>query len=50
MAYTAGQREQLRHGLRILARMIARARLRREASRSDSSASPETPLEGEARG
>ena len=49
VAYTAGQREQLRRGLRILARMIVRAHLRREASRSASS-QPEQPLDGEAGG
>ena len=32
--YTAGQREAVREGLRILARMIVRAHLRREASRA----------------
>ena len=36
-AYTAKQREQLQRGLRILARMIVRAHLRREASRAESS-------------
>ena len=30
--YTAEQREQMRRGLRILARIIARAHLRRQAS------------------
>ena len=34
-AYTAKQREQLQRGLRILARMIVRAHLRREASRAE---------------
>ena len=33
-AYTAEQRETLRRGLRIIARMIARAHLRRLESRS----------------
>ena len=32
-AYTTAQREQLQRGLRILARMIVRAHLRRQASR-----------------
>lgn len=44
-AYTPKQREQMRHGLRILARMIVRAHLRREAFQAVS-ASPETPPEG----
>ena len=42
--YTAAQREQLQRGLRILARMIARAHLRREAPRAASS-QPEQPLD-----
>ena len=33
-AYTAEQRDQMQRGLRILARMIIRAHLRREASRA----------------
>ena len=33
-AYSAEERETLRRGLRIIARMIARAHLRRQASRS----------------
>ena len=33
-AYAAEQREQLQRGMRILARMIVRAHLRREASRA----------------
>ena len=33
-AHTAEQREQIERGLRILARMIAHAHLRREASRA----------------
>ena len=33
-AHSAEQRETMRHGLRILARMVARAYLRRQASRS----------------
>ncbi len=37
VAYTAEQREQMRRGLRILARMVVRAHLRREASRTASS-------------
>ena len=48
-AYTPKQRAQLRHGLRILARMIVRAHLRRQASLAIST-SPETPPEGEAGG
>ena len=39
-AYTAEQRERIQRGLRILARMIVRAHLRREASRA-ASALPE---------
>ena len=35
-AYSAQQRERMQRGLRILARMIVRAHLRREASRSGS--------------
>ena len=41
-AYTAEQRETLRRGLRILARMIARAHLRRQEFRSGA-APQETP-------
>ena len=33
-AYSAEQRETLRRGLRIIARMIARAHLRRQEARS----------------
>ncbi len=33
-AYTAEQQERMQRGLRILARMIVRAHLRREASRA----------------
>ena len=33
-AYTAGQQERMQRGLRILARMIIRAHLRREASQA----------------
>ena len=44
-AYSAKQQETLRRGLRILARMIARAHLRRQASRSGPA--PEPPAEGE---
>ena len=36
-ACTAEQRKTMREGLRILARMIVRAHLRREASRAESS-------------
>ena len=41
-AYTAEQREQMKRGLRILARMIVRVHLRQEASRA-ASAPQETP-------
>ncbi|MDE2780751.1 MAG: hypothetical protein OXI91_13910 [Chloroflexota bacterium] len=41
-AYSANQREWMQRGLRILARMIVRAHLRREASRVGPS-SPEPP-------
>ena len=44
-AYSAEERETLRRGLRIIARMIARAHLRRQASRS--TASPRPPAEHE---
>ena len=44
-AYSAEQRETLRRGLRILARMIARAHLRRQESRSG--AAPRPPAEDE---
>lgn len=44
-AYTAEERETVRLGLRILARMIARAHLRRLASRSGPETRP--PAEGE---
>ena len=40
--HTAEQRERMQRGLRILARMIVRAHLRREASRVGPS-SPEPP-------
>ena len=36
-AYTTEQRQRMRRGLRILARMIVRTHLRREASRLGSS-------------
>ena len=39
-AYTAEERETLRRGLRILARMIARAHLRRQESRSGAAPQP----------
>ena len=45
MAYTAEQQEALRRGLRILARMIARAHLRRQAARSVTA--PRPPAEDE---
>ena len=44
--YTAGQRDTVRHGLRILARIIARAHLRREASRAESVPSPDRGVGG----
>ena len=43
--HSAEERETVRRGLRILARMIARAHLRRQASRS--AAAPRPPTEGE---
>ena len=39
-AYTAEQQETLRRGLRILARMIARAYLRRQESQSGAAPGP----------
>ena len=39
-AYTAEQQETLRRGLRILARMIARAHLRRQEFRSGAAPRP----------
>ena len=45
-AYTAGQLETMRHGLRILARIIARAHLRRQASRAESASSPDRGVGG----
>ena len=44
-AYSAEERETLRRGLRILARMIARAHLRRQEARS--AAAPRPPVEEE---
>ena len=44
-AYSAQERETLRRGLRIIARMIARAHLRRQASHSVTA--PRTPSEHE---
>ena len=44
-AYSAEERETLRRGLRIIARMIARAHLRRQVARS--AASPRPPAEHE---
>ena len=38
--YTAEQRDTVREGLRFLARIIARAHLRRKASRAESVPSP----------
>ena len=40
-AYTPEQREQLQRGLRILARMIVRAHLRREASQGGPTPPPD---------
>ena len=45
-AYTAEERETLRRGLRILARMIARAHLRRHASQSAAAPRPSAEDEG----
>jgi len=39
--HTAREREKMRTGLRILARIIARAHLRRQASRTASAPPPE---------
>ena len=44
-AYSAEERETLRRGLRIIARMIARAHLRRQAARSVTA--PRPPAEDE---
>ena len=46
VAYKAGQREQLRLGLRILARMIVRAHLRRERRRHQKGRLADEPLMG----
>ena len=46
--YTARQREIVREGLRILARIIARAHLRREASRA--AQEPAVPPQGRGAG
>lgn len=40
-AYTPKQREQMQRGLRILARMIVRAHLRREASQGGPAPPPD---------
>ena len=45
-SYSAEQRETVQRGLRIIARMIARAHLRRQALRAETE--PETPKDGEA--
>lgn len=45
-SYSAEQRETVQRGLRILARMIARAHLRRQASRAETE--QETPKDREA--
>ena len=42
--YSAEQRETVQRGLRILARIIARAHLRRQALRAETE--PETPKDG----
>ena len=47
--YTTEQRDQLQRGLRILARMVAHAHLRREASRN-APAPLEAPLDREPSG
>ena len=44
--YTAGQRATMRRGLRLLARIIARAHLRRQAARTNAAA-PGPPTERE---
>ena len=44
--YSAEERETVQRGLRIIARMITRAHLRRQALRADTE--PETPKDGEA--
>ena len=44
-SYSAEERERVRHGLGMLARMVVRAHLRRQASRSG--AVPEPPAECE---
>ncbi|MDD9995587.1 MAG: hypothetical protein OXS35_07580 [Dehalococcoidia bacterium] len=44
-AYSTERQETVRRGLRILARMIARAHLRRQASRS--LPAPRSPVQGE---
>ena len=45
LAYTPDPEEQLRRGLRILARMIVRAHLRCEAPAEAASAPPDPPSE-----
>ena len=44
--YSAEERETVQRGLRILARIIARAHLRRHALQAETE--PETPKDGEA--
>ena len=46
-AYSAEQQETLRRGLRILARIIARAHLRRQESRSGAAPGPTAEDEDE---
>ena len=45
--YSAEEQETIQRGLRIIARMIARAHLRRQALRAETE--QETPKDGEAR-
>ena len=44
-SYSAEQRETVQRGLRILARIIARSQLRRQASRAETA--PKHPVEDE---
>lgn len=46
-AYTAEQRETLESGLRILARMIARAQLRRDVRAGKDGSRPTAPAQGD---
>ncbi len=45
-SYSAEERETVQRGLRIIARMIARAHLRRQTLQAETE--PETPKDGEA--